>query len=419
LERLALFALPDIEIDVKDQDVSERSSDTNLAVERRGRRDSISGDFSQEETVAFAEILDSKTGKLENLGVPPDTRNITLALEATKHKEQGHLDIWQWLSHAQAYEIEDDESELTKDNKLDRTSVRLDDSKCYSPQEALNHSQPINAKTPAQLASNMTLIYKDQSRLKEAEDIAVQAMEKCTTVLGTNHPDTLMSMANLASIYQDQNRWQEAEELESQVLGLRHKAFGAHHPETLSSMAKLAFIRKKQGQFEQAEQLLVLVVERKKMVLGPEHPDTLTSMASLVLLYQDQNQWQEAGELQLQVLDIRKRVFGAHHPETLSSMAKLALIRKEQGQFEQAEQLLVQVVESYNKWLRPDHPRTLEIMDNLAITWELQGRHENALALMKDCLQARQQVLGLDHPDTKRSSQAVQDWSWKFSRNQA
>lgn len=213
LERLALFALPDIEIDVKDQDVSERSSDTNLAVERRGRRDSIKGDFSQEETVAFAEILDSKTGKLENLGVPPDTRNITLALEATKHKEQGHLDIWQWLSHAQAYEIEDDESELTKDNKWDRTSVRLDEDKCYSPQEALNHSQPIKSKTPAQLASNMTLIYKDQSRLKEAEDIAVQAMEKCTTVLGTNHPDTLMSMANLASIYQDQNRWQEAEEL--------------------------------------------------------------------------------------------------------------------------------------------------------------------------------------------------------------
>ena len=53
LERLALFALPDIEEGLDDERASELSSGTDRFVGRRGRKDSIRGDFSQEEKLRF------------------------------------------------------------------------------------------------------------------------------------------------------------------------------------------------------------------------------------------------------------------------------------------------------------------------------------------------------------------------------
>jgi hypothetical protein len=61
---------------------------------------------------------------------------------------------------------------------------------------------------------NLALIYQNQGRWKEAEDLKVQVIETSLRVLNAKHPDTLTSMANLALIYQNQSRWKEAEDLE-------------------------------------------------------------------------------------------------------------------------------------------------------------------------------------------------------------
>jgi hypothetical protein len=60
------------------------------------------------------------------------------------------------------------------------------------------------------------------------------------TKLGSDHPDTLTSMANLASTYRNQGRWDEAEKLEVDVMNARKTKLGSDHPDTLTSMANLA-----------------------------------------------------------------------------------------------------------------------------------------------------------------------------------
>jgi hypothetical protein len=52
--------------------------------------------------------------------------------------------------------------------------------------------------------------------------------------LGSDHPDTLTSMANLASTYRNQGRWDEAEKLEVDVMNARKAKLGSDHPHTLS-----------------------------------------------------------------------------------------------------------------------------------------------------------------------------------------
>lgn len=63
-------------------------------------------------------------------------------------------------------------------------------------------------------------------------------MEVSLWVLGSNHPESLTSMANLAWTYCER-QLEEAESFEVQVMETRTKVLGKEHPDSLASMANL------------------------------------------------------------------------------------------------------------------------------------------------------------------------------------
>jgi hypothetical protein len=66
-----------------------------------------------------------------------------------------------------------------------------------------------------------------------------------------------------------------------QVLRLGETVLGKEHPGTLVSRNNLALVRSDQGRYEQAEEMHRQALRLRKTVLGKEHPDTLTSMNNL------------------------------------------------------------------------------------------------------------------------------------------
>jgi tetratricopeptide (TPR) repeat protein len=139
----------------------------------------------------------------------------------------------------------------------------------------------------------------------EAEGQFVKVFETRESVLGPEHPDTLLSMSSLALTYWNQGRWTEAEDLEVQVVETMKRVLGLEHPSTLTGMANLASIYQNQGRWNEAEDLFILVIKTRKRVLGPEHPNTLTTMASLASTYQNQGRWKEAEDLEVLVMETR------------------------------------------------------------------------------------------------------------------
>ena len=244
----------------------------------------------------------------------------------------------------------------------------------------------------------------------KAERLQVQVLETEKKVLGSEHPDTLVSMSNLASTYWNQGRWEEAETLEVQVLESRKRVLGAEHPDTLTSMSNLALTYGNQGQWEEAESLEVQVLETRKRVLGAEHPDTVTSMGNLASTCKKQGRWEEAETLEVQAMETRKRVLGAEHPNTLVSMNNLALTYLNQGRWEEAQTLGVQVLETRKRVLGAEHPDTLSSMNNLALTWKEQGRHSKALQLMEECVQLFARISGNNHPNALTSRETLLEW---------
>ncbi|KAK2616805.1 SET domain-containing protein 3 [Conoideocrella luteorostrata] len=141
LERLALYALPDIGDDKDDELASERSSDSRQVIENRGRQDSIGNDFVEERQSFLAAFANDDAGSVE-----PDERMLTSRAHlVSTYKLQGR---WK-----KTEELEVQVIEMRK--------------------RVLGLEHPDTLTSMAYLAST----YKIQGRWKEAEELEVQVIE--------------------------------------------------------------------------------------------------------------------------------------------------------------------------------------------------------------------------------------------------
>ena len=267
---------------------------------------------------------------------------------------------------------------------------------------AVNHAAPYDALLPAVtwLLIKTGLYWAGRGQWDDAVRVMSQALETQQRILGTEHPETLASMANLANVYSSQGRYEQARTLHEQALAAKRRMLGAEHPDTLNSMNNLAIVYFRQGRYEQARTLHEQALAAKRRMLGPDHPDTLASMTNLANVYLRQGRYEQAQTLYEQVLAASQRVLGAEHPYTLASMASLANVYLRQGRYEQARTLYEQALATGQRVLGAEHPHTLASMTNLANVYLRQGRYEQAESLYKQALETMEQVLGAEHPDT-------------------
>ncbi|KXJ85024.1 hypothetical protein Micbo1qcDRAFT_237614 [Microdochium bolleyi] len=96
---------------------------------------------------------------------------------------------------------------------------------------------------------------------------------------GTGSREEKLARASLlhcvAGLFYYQGQWGDTEEFQAQAVDLRRALLGSEHPDTLTSMANLASTFWNQGRWEEAEKLQVEVMETFQAKLGADHPDTL------------------------------------------------------------------------------------------------------------------------------------------------
>ena len=267
---------------------------------------------------------------------------------------------------------------------------------------AANYAVPYDALLPpvTWLLLKTGLYWADRGQWDDAVRVMSQALEAQQRLFGTEHPETLGTMANLANVYSSQGRYEQARTLHEQALAAKRRMLGAEHPDTLNSMNNLAIVYLRQGRYEQAQTLHEQALAAKRRMLGPDHPDTLASMTNLANVYLRQGRYEQARILYEQVLAAGQRVLGAEHPYTLASMASLANVYLRQGCYEQAQTLYEQALATGQRVLGAEHPHTLASMASLANVYLRQGRYEQAESLYKQASETMEQVLGAEHPDT-------------------
>jgi len=127
-------------------------------------------------------------------------------------------------------------------------------------------------------ANNLGILYSDQGKMKEAEEMYLRALAGKEKARGPEHKSTLDTVNNLGNLYKNQGKMKEAEEMYLRALTGREKVWGPEHKRPLDTIYNLAVMYKKRLMFEDAAKHFELVVQGYTKILGPEHSETVEAL---------------------------------------------------------------------------------------------------------------------------------------------
>ena len=129
--------------------------------------------------------------------------------------------------------------------------------------------------------NQLGLLYSDQGKMKEAEDMYLRALAGKEKAWGPEHTSTLGTVNNLGVLYSDQGKMKEAEDVYLRALAGKEKAWGPEHKQTLDTRYNLGLLYKERSMFGKAVQQFKYVVQGYTKLLGPEHSETVEALNQL------------------------------------------------------------------------------------------------------------------------------------------
>lgn len=277
-----------------------------------------------------------------------------------------------------------------------KESARLDERTLGIKESLLGPEHPYTLIS----RNNLANAYRALGRYEEAVKLDEDTLSIRQRVLGPEHLDVLSSSNNLATGYRCLGRYVDAAQMDEQALSIRKRVQGVEHPDTLSNRTNLASGYRDLGLVEEAVRLDEETLGIMERVLGMEHLNTLTNRSNLAIDYHSLGRHDEAVRLDVESLRVRERLLGSEHLESLSSRNNLANGYHLLGQYEEATRLFEETLIAREGILGPEHPDTLQSRNNLAIAYQSLGRSNEAVQLWNETVSIRERLLGPDHPDT-------------------
>ena len=259
---------------------------------------------------------------------------------------------------------------------------------------------PVKSTSRLKIVSNLGIIYQDQGRLGEAEDMFIRALAGYEKDLGPEHTSTLNTVVALGILYDEQGKLSNAENMYMRALAGYEKAVGPDNPSTLDTINNLGLLYVLQGKFSTAEDMYARALAGYRRTLGPDHPSTLNTVNNLGILYRDQGKLAEAEDMLVKALTGIEKAWGAEHTLTLRTVFAFAVLYTKQCKFDEAEDGYMRALAGYEKALGHEHILTLDTVNNLGILYRDQGKLVEAEDMYMRALAGFENTLGPEHDKT-------------------
>jgi tetratricopeptide (TPR) repeat protein len=244
---------------------------------------------------------------------------------------------------------------------------------------------------------NFGTLYRDQSRLNEAEEMYERALQGREKALGPNHMSTLHTVNSLGILYRGQGRLDKAEEMFERALKGRTEAFGPDHTSTFQMVNNLGLLYADQDRLDKAKEMYKRALEGWEKALGYDHMLTLQTVSNLGNFYRDQGKLNEAEEMYERALKGRTEALGPDHTSTLQTVNNLGLLYADRGRLDKAEEMYERALEGRTDTLGPDHTLTLNTVNNLGAIYIDQGKLDAAKEMYQRALAGYEKRLGWEH----------------------
>jgi tetratricopeptide (TPR) repeat protein len=275
--------------------------------------------------------------------------------------------------------------------------------------EMENTLGPSNEST-IRLIGDMSMLYDKQGKLLEAEKMCERALRWKEEVLGSTHTSTLETVNNLGLLYSRQDKLAEAEKMFERALRGKEEVLGPDYLLTLATVNNLGLLYSRQDKLAEAEKMFERALRGTEEVLGPDHPSTLDTVSNLGLLYGRQDKLAEAEKMYERALRGYEEVIGKEHLEyylpALFAFHGMGIVYLNQGRLTKAENMFERAYRGYEETLGKDnvnqHRQAVNVLWNLGILYEKQGEIAKAKAVRERALSGFSSVLGLSSEECKK-----------------
>jgi tetratricopeptide (TPR) repeat protein len=225
---------------------------------------------------------------------------------------------------------------------------------------------------------SLGMLYVEQGRLLEAEQMFKRALRGYEEARGPTHTSTLASVLGLGTLYTDQGKLGEAEQMYERALRGYEEALGPTHTSTLQTVNNLGCLYLNQGKLSKAEQMYERALRGFEEALGPTHTLTLQTVSNLGSLYREQGKLDDAEQMYERALRGYKEALGPTHTSTLQTFNNLGCLYLNQGKLSKAEQMYERALRGYKEALGLTHTSTLQTVNNLGSLYREQGKLDDA-----------------------------------------
>jgi tetratricopeptide (TPR) repeat protein/tRNA A-37 threonylcarbamoyl transferase component Bud32 len=249
--------------------------------------------------------------------------------------------------------------------------------------------------------TGLGVILRQMSRTDDAEKLYREAMN--LKPYPEDHPDWLDLYSNLVQAIHDQNRLKEAEPMYRDLIERQSRVLGADHPSTLVNRSNYATLLIDLGRLDGpdgAEAVIRATYAALTRTIGPDRFETLLALNNLAKVVQDQGRLEESLPLWEQCYDAMKRTLGPGHRSTLITGANLGVVLSGLKRYDQSVKLQREIVDEQVKSIGPDHISTLISTNNLARTLQTMGKPEEAIGYFKTVSEAATRTLQEGHLTT-------------------
>lgn len=223
-------------------------------------------------------------------------------------------------------------------------------------------------KNSAAIVNNdFAVLYEKMGLYSTAERLLRNCIAARQKLLGSSHPETIISLHNLGSLYIEMGEYDKAENLYVSLSGYLQKSFGKTHALTLSMRSNLAIVYRENLQLNESLQINREILDIRRKTLGNAHPDTIVSMNNLAANLSVSGKYNEAQILYREALQYTEKTFGKKHLEYLTTQANLAANYVEQNRYSVAYDIIEDVLKNAQELVGNDHPFVTRVMANLIV----------------------------------------------------
>ncbi|MEH1167719.1 FxSxx-COOH system tetratricopeptide repeat protein [Micromonospora sp. CPCC 205539] len=267
----------------------------------------------------------------------------------------------------------------------------------------------LSPDTPAHRALQVQLLYlrfnranllRSLGRFDAALRLDEATLREQETLIGENHPYTLMTAGGYAADLRALGRYQEALDRDLRTHAASREVFGDDHRRTLTAANNLATSYRLMGQFDKALDGDEPTYDLLRVVLGPDHPRTLQSENNLARDLREIGEYTRSVELLEDAVERNRRLFGEQSRAVLPVQANLAVSLRSLGRVEEAARLLDEAYERLRASAGQANPDTLFSRLSRTANLMLQGKREQARTDLTEVERMFAQVFGPDHPYT-------------------